>query len=922
MESQSPNPDGVDPRIQELLSHSSWIRKLAFALVRDAQLAEDVTQEVLIAALKQPTRRGTLLRRWLATVTRRQALNWARGRQRSQRREERVARVEGVEQGPNLDIILAYREVMDAMKCLQPKQKQVLLLRFHEELSFKEIAASLSIQEGSARVRLHRALEALRIELGEGGKDWKSQCILLAPGALGRPASAIPFPSLSMAASLLLILGVLGVWWWQSGMAQPNEKEPTLAATLDHDSEASGEEAPILPEGIERRELPGVSPELPDLPPTDRTLQGRVLRMTEGVAGAEIQVWQPSQQRTIYSEADGTFSCELLQGEKCVITAIAGGHSRKKGFSAKQSGPLIFHMPPVGDREPTKIYVQDAGTGEAIEDARVRIYVSPGLRELALANQSDQLEPEFDLMTDSEGVVSFSGYTQDLYRGIHIEASGYLPNWSALGGSGSWDDSLVKHVNLEKGNPRSIQFVNRSGVPVAGARVRSGFPASSWETTDENGFAPPIQSWTLAMGLEEGGEPPALPTAITATFPGGKTWNATAPNLHPSQVRFFEKKIQFIIDQEEYLLTLECSSLLDGEWIEASARTEQSHRSAHRRWTKLSPGKSVTASLNDIGRIYGFDLRLMPQGIPLPDREVEPGDRSLVIPVEIKRQVLILEGPSVDKGLPLFAEIDWGSGLSWTTPMIQGRAILPQVEWPSSMNIEVTGEDGQPLWVEFTLDYPEVKSYVGPKGLALNGQNPIHLREVFTHLEEVSVFVNGLPVLGGRVNEIYVSPNGTVQLAMKESGSPIVQRAKLDLPASLHQQPGGPIFAYISPPEGQVKIGQLQRDRSGKWTWKLELASVELLVPPNPDRKDSRLVETLQGLHPWVDYPYHMTSDERFVFGSDSVGGWLAFRVPAGRYRFKVGEHFYAGEEGVDILSGRINRLEPIGVVAEDEEEQ
>jgi RNA polymerase sigma factor (sigma-70 family) len=59
------------------------------------------------------------------------------------------------------------RLLVKAVKKLNEIEKEIVLLRFVEELSYKEIAAMVGRKQSSCRVILHRALKALRLILAE-----------------------------------------------------------------------------------------------------------------------------------------------------------------------------------------------------------------------------------------------------------------------------------------------------------------------------------------------------------------------------------------------------------------------------------------------------------------------------------------------------------------------------------------------------------------------------------------------------------------------------------------------------------------------------------------------------------------------------------------------------------------------------------
>jgi RNA polymerase sigma-70 factor (sigma-E family) len=59
------------------------------------------------------------------------------------------------------------REVMEAVRALPRRQREVVLLRFYLDCSTAEAAASLGISDGAVKTHLHRALAALAPRLEE-----------------------------------------------------------------------------------------------------------------------------------------------------------------------------------------------------------------------------------------------------------------------------------------------------------------------------------------------------------------------------------------------------------------------------------------------------------------------------------------------------------------------------------------------------------------------------------------------------------------------------------------------------------------------------------------------------------------------------------------------------------------------------------
>jgi len=164
-----------DPRISEGLvqAHYAYIYRLALSILGDADEADDAAQETFIRAVSnlrhyQP---GTNLRGWLTTI----AVNLCRDHLR--RRKTRLA-LQGVLQmasrltahTPNPEEETVARERDDrlwqAVNQLDEKHRLPVLLRFVNDMSVREIADALQVQEGTIHSRLHYAIRKLQGRLG------------------------------------------------------------------------------------------------------------------------------------------------------------------------------------------------------------------------------------------------------------------------------------------------------------------------------------------------------------------------------------------------------------------------------------------------------------------------------------------------------------------------------------------------------------------------------------------------------------------------------------------------------------------------------------------------------------------------------------------------------------------------------------
>ena len=140
---------------------------LVYGLTGSAWSAEDLAQEAFLRAHNDWTRVGTMAAP--SAWVRRVALNLAVSRYR-RLRAEAAAKVRlrpdvTSLQPPTAESQAFWREV----RRLPPRQSQVLVLRYIDELSVAEIAKILQIADGTVKVLMHQARTRLARQLAAKG---------------------------------------------------------------------------------------------------------------------------------------------------------------------------------------------------------------------------------------------------------------------------------------------------------------------------------------------------------------------------------------------------------------------------------------------------------------------------------------------------------------------------------------------------------------------------------------------------------------------------------------------------------------------------------------------------------------------------------------------------------------------------------
>ena len=155
--------DHSDSAFAELVKrHVNLVYSTALRMVRQTALAEDVTQLVFVQlARKAPEiREGNALPGWLYRVTHCQAANALRAeRSRRQHEEEAMMQAE-LESETAWEYIGSGLE--EAMNTLDAAEQNLVILRFFQERSWREVSGALALSEDTAQRRVGRALEKLR----------------------------------------------------------------------------------------------------------------------------------------------------------------------------------------------------------------------------------------------------------------------------------------------------------------------------------------------------------------------------------------------------------------------------------------------------------------------------------------------------------------------------------------------------------------------------------------------------------------------------------------------------------------------------------------------------------------------------------------------------------------------------------------
>ncbi len=306
--------------LERLLAHRAWVRRVAVAVVGSGEGADDVEQEVWLAALRAGPREEGAARAWLRTALRRAASRLRRGEARRRAREEAVAPRERDRAQPAPAEVLAaaeaHRRVVEAVLALEEPSRTAVVLRYFEGLPPEALAARLGVPLETVRTRLRRGLARLREELGGnddgGARRALAPLLEVPPGATAPPRSGaataaatggvLVGKAATVAAAGALLLLAAGWWWNRPGDGVVGGSPAPPAGPGGPVARGPGGPSVTMHPGAERADSPAASDAAPapedPRDPARRSWLALTGRVTDAdgapVEGARVSVSGPA----------------------------------------------------------------------------------------------------------------------------------------------------------------------------------------------------------------------------------------------------------------------------------------------------------------------------------------------------------------------------------------------------------------------------------------------------------------------------------------------------------------------------------------------------------------------------------------------------------------------------------------------------
>lgn len=159
-----------------MAQHEQGLLRYAGRLLRDASAAQEVVQDAFLRYLRrqEPLEAGVSTGAWLYRVAHNLAVDYIRREQRRRawhaaQHAESLAQAPTWRENPGREQAERLQAVLAHLDQLTLNERQVLLLRLQEGLSYKEIAAATGQTEGNVGFLLHQAVKKMSHTLQRAG---------------------------------------------------------------------------------------------------------------------------------------------------------------------------------------------------------------------------------------------------------------------------------------------------------------------------------------------------------------------------------------------------------------------------------------------------------------------------------------------------------------------------------------------------------------------------------------------------------------------------------------------------------------------------------------------------------------------------------------------------------------------------------
>jgi RNA polymerase sigma factor (sigma-70 family) len=338
--------------------YAGLVYSVAKRRLNDAALAEDITQMVFIRFAKRPPKLQSQveLAAWLHRTTIHVTIDAWRSESRRRAREKQSIIMEPAppenaiweELAPNLD---------EALNQLNDEDRRALMLRFFDRKTMRDIGAALGVSEDAAKMRVSRALDRMRTQLGVRsaactaavlGTILDERSVQGAPAQLVSRLAAMKLPGVEGGPGMVGSLGAL-LRTYKFNLAASAVVLAVIGVFLAHLAGPSSAPAPIAATAISQPTLNG-------------NTTGMANRERLGLSSFNPSMAPPSKPARMLFHILDAETGEVLPNTKIEVSYFgAGGIGHDDDFLTDNNGMAAVREPDTHDSHGMNVFVVAEG---------------------------------------------------------------------------------------------------------------------------------------------------------------------------------------------------------------------------------------------------------------------------------------------------------------------------------------------------------------------------------------------------------------------------------------------------------------------------------------------------------------------------------------------------------------------------------
>lgn len=141
------------------------VYKFIYLKTFDTQVAQDITSDVFLKALTKiqtfKIQEWNTFKSWIFKIAYNTVIDYYRTNKQEPSLEEVVEKGYNIDFAENVDKKDTSKKIMNFLDTLEPRAKKIIIMRFWDELSFKEIAQIVGESEDNCKKIVYRNIQKL-----------------------------------------------------------------------------------------------------------------------------------------------------------------------------------------------------------------------------------------------------------------------------------------------------------------------------------------------------------------------------------------------------------------------------------------------------------------------------------------------------------------------------------------------------------------------------------------------------------------------------------------------------------------------------------------------------------------------------------------------------------------------------------------